>query len=110
MEKKVIRTEEIRYETDRRTARRLKKTLVKVLARDKGSDAIRFSYTYKPLKKRVDLLFEGSEALIKKCIRSFLRFKKRTERAKEKKEAKKNKLVPMKKGRYYTMKSMEERI
>lgn len=109
MDKKIIRTEEIEYEADRKTAEKLRKLLMKILSKDKKSDAVQFSYTYKPFRKRADFFVGGSEKLVLKCMKAFDRFVLKTEKAKEKRESKRNKEIPLKKGSYYKMKSRKER-
>lgn len=109
MERKMIRTEEIEYETDRKTAEKLKKHLMKTLLKDKKSDSFQFSYTYRPFRKRADFLIGGREKLVLKCIKVFDRLVLKTEKAKEKREAEQRKLIPMKKGTSYTMKSLKDR-
>lgn len=109
MKKKMVRTEEVEYEADRKTAEKLKKRLIKSLLKAKKSDSFQFSYTYKPFHKQVDFSIGGSEKLVLKCIKVFDRFVLKTEKAKEKREAEQKKMIPMKKGSYYKMKFLKER-
>ncbi len=106
---KMIRREEMEYETDRRTAVRLRKLLVKILTKDEKSDGVSFSYTYRPFRKRVELVVGGDERLVLKCLKAFRKFVLRTNAEKEKREAAKNRAVPMKKGSYYALKPLKAR-
>lgn len=109
MMKKEPRIERVEYRTDRRTAQKLRNLFMKLLSKDKKSDGISLSYTYKPFRKKADYTIAGNEKTVLKCLRALTKFVRKQEKIQAKREAEKEKAVPIVRGSYYTMKSAKER-
>ncbi|MBR2907585.1 MAG: hypothetical protein IKC26_11700 [Clostridia bacterium] len=109
MAKKEPRIERIEYSADRRTAQRLRNLFMKILSKDKKSDGISLSYTYKPFRKRADFTISGNEKTVLKCIKALGKFALKQEKTEAKRERDGMKATPIAKGSYYTMRSAKER-
>ena len=107
MTKKQPRMEQIVYRADRKTAKAIMKLFLKILTKDKKSDGMNFSYTYR--RKTARYTVEGDEKTVKKCLSSFDKYVKKYEAALKKIEKERAKARPLNVASYYTMKPLKER-
>lgn len=107
MDKKQSRMEQIVYSTDRKTAKTIMKLFLKILTKDKKSDGMHFTYSYR--KKTANYTVEGDKKTVKKCLSAFDRYVNKYEARVKKIEEQKNKAEPLQVAKYYTMKPLKER-
>ena len=107
-----VTLERIVFGADRRSAQKLRKMLIGVIAKDKKSDGLRLAYTYRPFRKRAEYTLEGHPKTVGKCLKTFEKFMKKREKLALRAELRKTKAAPMPplpKGKYYTLKPLKER-
>jgi len=107
MDQKQSRMEQIVYKTDRKTAKTIMKLFIKILMKDKKSDGMNFTYSYR--KKTANYTVEGDKKTVKKCLTAFDKYVKKYETRVKKLEEQRNQAQPIAVANYYTMKPLKER-
>ena len=108
-EPKMLQMERIVLGADRKSAKQLLKIFMKLLSKDKKSDGMRLSYSYRAFRKRAEYTIEGHPKTVSKCLGAFEKFVSKQERLRLRMETQNAKAQPMATGKYYTMKSAKER-
>ena len=109
MAKQAEKSERIEYRADKKSAQKVRSLLMKILSKDKKSDGIGFSYTYKSFGKKAEYVISGRSKTVLRCVAAFHKFILKEEKKAKKREAEGAKATPIARGSYYTMKPLKER-